>query len=205
MKFVPICQLSFVLFRQIIIVTLKQAHSLFAPSGTLRNKITGPLPSLAVKATSGAYSSPQEVLSECVTTRSTPADQVIRELQKLDNATDPPKILPSNVVGKFELVFSSGVANLPLVGRILNGYLPNKEIIEFNPEEGFVTLDVETLPFVPTISIKGNNLQWNQESAVLSYIIEGNDKRSEWKVLYADDSMVAAKSSVTGLNIIKRI
>ena len=109
------------------------------------------------------------------------------------------------MVGRFELVFSSGVANLPLVGRILNGYLPNNEIVEFNPEEGFMTLDVETLPFLPTISIKGNELQWNQESAVLSYVIEGKDKRSEWKVLYAEDSMVAAKSSVTGLNIIKRI
>lgn len=203
MKLVAIYQLLAVLFR----TSLYEGHSFVLTTSALRNTmtVTGPRLNLSLEATSDAHLTTQQLLSECIATRSTSADQVIQELQKLDNLTDPPKIAQSNVVGKFELVFSSGVANLPLVGKILNGYLPNREIIEFNPEEGFMTLDVETLPFLPIISIKGSNLQWNQESAVLSYIIEGKDKRSEWKVLYADDAMVAAKSSVTGLNIIKRI
>jgi hypothetical protein len=112
------------------------------------------------------------------------------------------------VAGTFELIFSSAVAQLPVVGSWLDGYLPNKETIQFDFEKGKMTLNVDTLPFLPTLTIVGEDLTWQEDessSSTLSYKIQGKDKTSYWKILYADETVVVGKSSVTGLNVIRRI
>ena len=68
----------------------------------------------------------------------------------------------------------------------------------------FMSLIVQTLPFVPSIDIFGDNLIWKEEGA-LEYTVRGKDSASRWDILYADESVCAAKSSVTGFNVIKRI
>ena len=66
-------------------------------------------------------------------------------------------------------------------------------------------LEVELFSFLPNIDIVGEDLQWQDETSSLTYRVQGKDKQSQWKVLYADDDLVAAESSVTGLNVIQRI
>jgi len=118
------------------------------------------------------------------------------------------------VEGVFELVFSGAVAGLPLIGRILDGYLPNRETITFDFEAGRMALRVETLPFVPPIDVIGDDLEWDDATGgSLGYRVRRKNtsgaakaaERSTWKIFYADDGVVAARSSVTGLNVICRI
>mmetsp|Transcript_22366 Transcript_22366/g.26944 ORF Transcript_22366/g.26944 Transcript_22366/m.26944 type:complete len:106 (+) Transcript_22366:1-318(+) len=104
---------------------------------------------------------------------------------------------------------------LPLVGNLLNGYMPNREIITFDfaKEKQQMSLIVETLPFLPTIDIYGDDLQWDEATSTIEYTVRRkhnnssteSNKKSTWKILYADQDIVAAKSSVTGLNVIRRI
>jgi hypothetical protein len=81
------------------------------------------------------------------------------------------------VNGSFELIFSSAVAQLPIVGNILDGYLPNKETIVFDFDAGVMSLTAETLPFLPKVDIIGEGLD-GATQATLSYIIQGKDKKS---------------------------
>ena len=109
------------------------------------------------------------------------------------------------VNGSFELIYSSAVAKLPVVGAWWDGYLPNREIIKFDLENGELRLCVETFPFVPTIDIIGENLIYDEITASLEYTVKGKTKASNWDILYADQDVIAAKSSVTGLNVIRRL
>jgi hypothetical protein len=165
----------------------------------------------------------KEILFQCALEQSIPAQQVIETLESLDTTTSTNNDDNDNsmsrmmvlshqqdyVAGTFELIFSSAVAQLPVVGSWLDGYLPNKETIQFDFEQGKMTLNVETLPFLPPLTIVGEDLTWQKEeglsSSTLSYKIQGKDTTSYWKILYADETVVAGKSSVTGLNVIRRI
>lgn len=116
------------------------------------------------------------------------------------------KNIPKAMVdGSFELVFSPAVANFPIVGPWFDGYLPNKEIIKFDLENGELQLSVETFPFLPPIDIVGEKLSYDEITASLMYTVKGKDKTSQWDILYAEQGALTAKSSVTGLNVIRRI
>ena len=70
-----------------------------------------------------------------------------------------------------------------------------------------MSLAVETLPFIPSINIYGDELTWDADGSTLSYRIRSDQPKplSTWRILYADAELVAARSSVTGLNVIKRV
>ena len=170
----------------------------------------------------------QEILESCALDRNVDSKILIETLKSLEKqredtlstgttSTSIPKDL---VTGAFELIFSSSVANLPVVGFLCKGYMPNREIISFDFDDekgrgGKLKLDVETIPnVIPTITIIGDDLMYNEETNTISYKVRKNDKKdgassdvktSEWKILYATDKIVAAKSSVTGYNVIRRI
>ena len=150
----------------------------------------------------------QQVLSRCAVQRSPGADEVINVLLDLEcSRVVAGSLEVSEISGVYELVFSSAVAELPLVGGLLKGYLPNKELITFDFETSLMSLAVETLPFIPSINIYGDELTWDADGSTLSYRIRSNQPKplSTWTILYADAELVAARSSVTGLNVIKRV
>lgn len=152
------------------------------------------------------------ILRNCANKRSVDAKTVISTLEEMETLRDRGNSFFTKelVDGKFELIFSSSVANLPFIGSIFNGYMPNKEIITFDFEQGQMSLLVEILPFLPTINIYGDSLKL-KDGVAIEYTIRGKSKKqnspksSRWDLLYADDEIVAAKSSVTGLNVIRRL
>lgn len=153
------------------------------------------------------------LLQECATERSANTSEVIAKLEELESSaaagtSNLDQIdLRTALDGQFELVFSSAVANLPLLGNIWGGYMPNREIITFDFRKKEMSLIVELFPFLPTIDIYGDSLALDESNATLEYLIRGKEELppSQWKILYADDNVVAARSSVTGLNVIRRL
>ena len=122
----------------------------------------------------------------------------------MDENPSSVKVEQKFVSGTFDLIFSSAVADLPIIGGLLDGYLPNRETIIFDFDAGIMSLEVEILPFLPTIDILGENLSWDESLSTLSYNIKGKSSTSQWNILYSDEEVLAAKSSVTGLNVIKK-
>jgi hypothetical protein len=148
----------------------------------------------------------RETLETCVSDRSVGSEALVQVLESLERRSiDFARISQDDVNGTFELIFSSAVAQLPIVGNLLDGYLPNKENNVFDFDAGVMSLTVETLPFFPKIDIIGEGLDWDAQAATLSYRVQGKEKKSQWEIMYADESIVAGKSSVTGLNVIRRI
>jgi hypothetical protein len=148
----------------------------------------------------------RETLEACVSDRSVGSEALVQVLESLERRSiDFARISQDDVNGTFELIFSSAVAQLPIVGNLLDGYLPNKETIVFDFEAGVMRLTVEILPFLPKIDIIGEGLDWDAQAATLSYRVQGKEKKSQWEIMYADESIVAGKSSVTGLNVIRKI
>jgi len=161
-------------------------------------------------------SSPEEVIRQCANKQAVDAAIVISALETLEkgihiaSATSrqsSTRIDATSLDGNFELIFSSSVANLPLVGKLFGGYMPNKEIITFDIDRKQMSLIVELFPFLPTIDIYGDSLTYDETAAALEYQIRGKEGKppSRWDILYADGDIVAARSSVTGLNVIRRV
>lgn len=154
------------------------------------------------------------ILRQAAEYRSVPSNDLTQILEDLledineNNSNNENNIPIEYVHGTFDLIFSSAVANLPIIGTwLFDGYLPNREIISFDlfDKQPQLTLVVETFPFLPPFTIIGNNLLFDPKTSTLSYCIEGKDSTSLWKILYADETIIAAQSSVTGLNLIRRI
>ena len=100
--------------------------------------------------------------------------------------------------GTWELVWNDKIAKMPLI----NGYMPNKEVLTWDLERGVLDLTVDTLPLVPSIKIRGENLTY--ADGVLTYNV-GDKPPSTWDVFHADGDVVCAVSSATGVNVIRRI
>ena len=68
-------------------------------------------------------------------------------------------------------------------------------------------LQIELLPLLPTVDIVGNDLEWDGAMCTLTYQVKEGRMPSVWSVFYLDEAagVLAARSSVTGLNIIRRI
>mmetsp|Transcript_25770 Transcript_25770/g.47100 ORF Transcript_25770/g.47100 Transcript_25770/m.47100 type:complete len:237 (+) Transcript_25770:38-748(+) len=117
-------------------------------------------------------------------------------------AIGPQGDMPADsVAGLYDLVYSSALVNVPFV----SGYMPTKEELLFDFDDGRMQLSVNTLPFLPAFEVIGENCSYDEASKVIKYTIKGKTKVSEWQVLYADGSVLAARSNVTGLNIARRI
>ena len=136
-------------------------------------------------------------INQCANDRSQKPDDVVAALAVL-RAERPRPPTRESFGGVWELVWNDKIAKVPLI----NGYMPNKEVLTWDLERGELDLRVETLPFLPEIKIRGENLVY--ADGVLSYTV-GNKAPSTWDVFHAEDGVVCAESSATGLNVIRRI
>ena len=105
------------------------------------------------------------------------------------------------VEGRFELVYSTLLRKLPLVDW---GYMPTKEIMDWDLEAEEMRLAIETLPFVPELNVLGAGLRYDETTSTLSYRVKEKPE-STWRVFYADAGLFAADSSKTGLCLVRRL
>ena len=165
-----------------------------------------PLPEPAAAAEAAAA-----LVVQCATRRGVPAPRVLRALDKLAarrvGAAATAELFrgPSGAAAEWDLVFSSAVAELPLVGGLLGGYLPNRETLRWDLEARALELEIELLPFAPAVRLEGRELRWDAEAQALTYRVNERPP-STWTLLFADAEagVIAARSSVTGLAIIRR-
>ena len=158
------------------------------------------------------------VVRRCATRRGVPAAAVLGALEKLEAASQraaeagqPQQWDTAVLFGSaeaptcWELVFSSSVADLPLLGGLLGGYFPIRETLRWDLGRAALDLEIELLPFAPCLKVEGTDLTWDEAKGQLSYRV--NEKPpSTWTLVFVDEAagVIAARSSVTGLNIIQR-
>ena len=138
-----------------------------------------------------------DLINQCARDRSAKPDDVVAALAVL-RAERPRPPTRESFGGVWELVWNDKLAKVPVV----NGYMPNKEVLTWDLERGELDLRVETLPFLPEIKICGENLTY--ADGVLTYTV-GDKAPSTWDVFHADGDVVCAVSSATGVNVIRRI
>ena len=136
-------------------------------------------------------------VTRCAIDRSAAPEEILKALDIL-RAERPRPPSRDSFGGKWELVWNDKIANVPLI----NGYMPNKEVLTWDLERGVLDLRVETLPLLPEIKIRGENLTY--ADGVLTYTV-GDKAPSTWDVFHADGDVVCAVSSATGVNVIRRI
>ena len=136
-------------------------------------------------------------INACARDRSQKPDDVLAALEVL-RAERPRPPTRESFGGTWELVWNDKLAKVPVV----NGYMPNRETLVWDLEAGVLDLRVETLPLLPEVKIRGENLTY--EDGVLTYEV-GDKPPSTWDVFHAADGVVCAESSATGLNVIRRI
>ena len=171
-------------------VLLPGCTSLLAPS---RRRIT-----TALAADSDAVERSIACINQCANDRSQKPDDVVAALAVL-RAERPRPPTRESFGGVWELVWNDKLAKVPVV----NGYMPNRETLVWDLDGGVLDLRVETLPLLPEIKIRGENLTY-EDDGVLSYNV-GDKPPSTWDVFHAADGVVCAESSATGLNVIRRI
>ena len=142
------------------------------------------------------------VLIQAATTRDADPKEVIQALDKCGGLGK--RMAAADLGGEWELVFSTAAAKF---APFINGYMPNREIIEWNLREQRLDLEIETLPFLPSITVVGNGLEWDESLQTLTYTVGNKPAPSQWEILFydSDAGVAAARSSVTGMNIIKRL
>ena len=114
----------------------------------------------------------------------------------------PSAPVPRDLVeGRFELVYSTLLRKLPLVDW---GYMPTKEIMDWDLEAEEMRLAIETLPFAPELNVLGAGLRYDETTSTLSYRVKEKPE-STWRVFYADAGLFAADSSKTGLCLVRRL
>ena len=170
-------------------VLLPGCTCLLAPS---RRRI-----STSLAAVTDAVDTAIACINQCANDRSQKPDDVVAALAVL-RAERPRPPTRESFGGKWELVWNDKIAKVP----VINGYMPNKEVLTWDLERGELDLRVETLPFLPEIKIRGDDLTYDE--GVLSYTV-GNKAPSTWDVFHADGDVVCAVSSATGVNVIRRI
>ena len=174
---------------QLCTVLLPGCTSLLAPS---RRRI-----STSLAANSDAVERSIACINACARDRSQKPDDVLAALEVLRTEQPRPPTRDS-FGGTWELVWNDKLAKVP----VINGYMPNRETLVWDLEAGVLDLRVETLPLLPEVNIRGENLTY--EDGVLTYEV-GDKPPSTWDVFHAADGVVCAESSATGLNVIRRI
>ncbi|KAL3937885.1 MAG: hypothetical protein SGBAC_007099 [Bacillariaceae sp.] len=159
----------------------------------------------------------QEALQQCVVDRNVDPDQMIDLLENLSKVHDlqgpnhhQSYDLQKDLQGSFEFVFSSAIAEIPLVGKnLFHGYyLPMREIIHFDFPHQTMGMEVKFLPLpsFPTFTLRAHDLAWDPEEAEVTYQFDGKENISVWKILYADGHLLVANCSVhLGLVVLRRI
>ena len=130
-------------------------------------------------------------------TASQKPDDVVAALEVL-RAERPRPPTRESFGGTWELVWNDKLAKVP----VINGYMPNRETLVWDLDGRALDLRLETLPLLPEVNIRGENLTY--EDGVLTYNV-GDKPPSTWDVFHAEDGVVCAESSATGLNVIRRI
>eukprot|EP01083_Nonionella_stella_P116114 344793_1 len=157
----------------------------------LKTNLTGGTSSLSFSSNSSPVEFEKDlvnVLQKCAIDRSAKASDVIETLEKLERSLTSKPLgstsiylkevdLSTALDGTFELIFSSAIANLPILGNLCGGYMPNKEIITFDLEKKEMSLVVELLPFLPSIDIFGESLTLNKDGATLEYVVQGKEQK----------------------------
>ena len=85
--------------------------------------------------------------------------------------------------------------------------MPNRELLTWDLQARQLQLQIETLPLLPRIRVVGEDLVFDAAAQTLTYRV-GDKPPSEWQLLMFDDAsggVLAARSSVTGLNVIRRL
>ena len=152
----------------------------------------------AASGTGDDVSDAINLINQCANDRSAKPDDVVAALAVL-RAERPRPPTRESFGGVWELVWNDKIAKVPMI----NGYMPNKEVLTWDLERGVLELTVATLPLLPEIKICGENLTY--EDGVLTYNVGGDKPPSTWDVFHAEDGVVCAESSATGLNVIRRI
>ena len=171
-------------------VLLPGCTCLLAPS---RRRLSTALAAVNSDAVEGSIA----CINACARDRSAKPDDVVAALAVL-RAERPRPPTRESFAGTWELVWNDKLAKVPVV----NGYMPNRETLVWDLEAGVLDLRVETLPLLPEVKIRGENLTY--EDGVLTYEV-GDKPPSTWDVFHAADGVVCAESSATGLNVIRRI
>ena len=135
-------------------------------------------------------------VTRCAIDRSA-APQEMQEALDILRAERPRPPSRDSFGGTWELVWNDKIAKVPMI----NGYMPNKEVLTWDLERGVLELTVATLPLLPEIKIRGEDLTY--DDGVLTYTV--GDNPSTWDVFHADGDVVCAVSSATGVNVIRRI
>ena len=191
---IDVCE-AMVLKRWLLLSTvlLPGCTSLLAPSLNARRRGI-----IAASGTGDDVLDAINLINKCANTRSAKPDDVVAALAVL-RAERPRPPTRESFGGVWELVWNDKLAKVPVV----NGYMPNRETLVWDLDGGVLDLRVETLPLLPEIKIRGENLKY--EDGVLSYNVGDNKPPSTWDVFHAADGVVCAESSATGLNVIRRI
>jgi hypothetical protein len=142
------------------------------------------------------------VLTQCAIRRDAPAASILRALEAVEAKPAGLPVRRDNLAGTWELVFSSAAARVPFV----DGYMPNRELLTWDLDARRLDLTIETLPLLPSIKVVGEHLTFDQAEQTLTYTV-GNKPESRWNLLFfdRDEGVIAARSSVTGLNVIRRL
>ena len=151
----------------------------------------------AASGTGDDVSDAMDVINKCARDRSAKPDDVVAALEVL-RAERPRPPTRDSFGGTWELVWNDKLAKVPVV----NGYMPNRETLVWDLDGRALDLRVETLPFLPEVKIRGENLVY--ADGVLNFTV-GDKAPSTWDVFHAEDGVVCAESSATGLNVIRRI
>ena len=173
-------------------VLLPGCTCLLAPSLNARRRGIS-----AASSTGDDASDARACINACARDRSAKPDDVVAALAVL-RAERPRPPTRESFGGVWELVWNDKLAKVPVV----NGYMPNRETLTWDLDAGVLDLRVETLPFLPEVKIRGENLTY--EDGVLTYTV-GDKPPSTWDVFHADGDVVCAVSSATGVNVIRRI
>ena len=173
-------------------VLLPGCTCLLAPSVKSPRRIN------AASGTGDDVSDAIDLINQCANDRSAKPDDVAEALAVL-RAERPRPPTRESFAGTWELIWNDKLAKVP----VINGYMPNRETLVWDLDSGVLDLRVETLPFLPEIKIRGENLSY-EDDGVLTYNV-GDKPPSTWDVFHAADGVVCAESSATGLNVIRRI
>ena len=152
-----------------------------------------------IAATLLSFNSPAAVLSRCALNRDEPAADVLTALKEVEiNFRPAPQILPANGSSSSP----TAAAKLPLI----DGYMPNKEVLNWDLENRQLDLEIETFKLLPNIKVVGKELSWDERAQTLTYTVE-KKQPSKWTLNFLDreNGVIAARSSVTGLNVIQRL
>jgi hypothetical protein len=144
-----------------------------------------------------------QTIVRCALSREPPASTVLSALEEIESCPLGLPVARDDLAGhQWELIFSSAAANVPFI----DGYMPNREILTWDLDAQRLELEIETLPLIPKISVVGEQLELDAAAQVLSYAV-GQKPKSTWQLLFFEptEGVIAARSSKTGLNVIRRI